>query len=58
MGVGKLKKEEDTSCIMVVVEKEKKLIELIRSIGYGEIRITIQDRLPIRVEEVKKSIKL
>ncbi|MEW6622892.1 MAG: DUF2292 domain-containing protein [Bacillota bacterium] len=53
-----MKKEEDTSCIMVVVEKEKKLIELIRSIGYGEIRITIQDRLPIRVEEVKKSIKL
>lgn len=39
-------------------EKEKKLIELIRNIEYGEIKVIIQDKLPIRIEELKKSIKL
>ncbi|MDU4890730.1 MAG: DUF2292 domain-containing protein [Clostridium sp.] len=38
--------------------KEEKLIELIHNIRYGEIKIIVQDGLPIRVEEVKKSIKL
>jgi hypothetical protein len=41
-----------------LTEKERKLIDLIRSTGYGEIRIAVQDGEPIRVEEVKKSIKL
>ena len=39
-------------------EKEKRLIELIRSTGYGEIRITIRDGQPVQVEEVRKSFKL
>ena len=39
-------------------EKEKKLIDLIRSTGYGEIRVTVRDGQPIQAEEVKKSIKL
>lgn len=39
-------------------QKEKNLIKLIRDTGFGEIRIKIQDGLPIRVEELKKSIKL
>ncbi len=39
-------------------EKETKLIKLMRSIGYGEIKIIIQDKKPIRVEQIKKSIKL
>lgn len=41
-----------------VSEKEKKLIELIRVTGYGEIIILVQNMEPVRVEEVKKSIKL
>ncbi|MCT4620799.1 MAG: DUF2292 domain-containing protein [Marinisporobacter sp.] len=41
-----------------VNEKEKKLINLIRSTEYGEIRIIVQDKYPIRAEEIKKSIKL
>ncbi len=41
-----------------VNEKEKKLIDMIRSTEYGEIKIIVQDKLPIRVEELKKSIKL
>ncbi|AOY78297.1 ATP-dependent DNA helicase RuvA [Clostridium formicaceticum] len=41
-----------------MTEKEKKLINLIRKIGHGEIKVIIQDSCPIRVEEFKKSIKL
>lgn len=39
-------------------EKEKNLIRLIREVKYGELRVIIQDGVPIRVEELKKSIKL
>ncbi len=39
-------------------EKEKKLIILIRSTGYGEIRVAVRDGQPVLVEEVKKSFKL
>jgi hypothetical protein len=39
-------------------EKEKNLIRMIRNIEYGEIRVIIQDKTPIRVEELKRSIKL
>ncbi|MPW27232.1 DUF2292 domain-containing protein [Alkalibaculum sp. M08DMB] len=38
--------------------QEKKLIDLIRKTKYGELKILVQDSLPIRVEEMKKSIKL
>ncbi|WP_432402878.1 DUF2292 domain-containing protein [Wukongibacter sp. M2B1] len=43
---------------MIVNQKEKHLLELVRSTEYGELKIVIQDALPIRVEELKKSIKL
>lgn len=39
-------------------DKEEKLIQLIRDIKFGEIKVIIQDGAPIRVEEIKKSIKL
>ena len=39
-------------------EKEKKLIKLIRSTSYGEIRVAVRDGQPVLVEEVKKSFKL
>ena len=39
-------------------EKEVKLIKLIRGIEFGELKIVIQNSIPIRVEEIKKSIKL
>lgn len=38
--------------------KEENLIEIIHDIKYGELKIIVQDGLPIRVEELKKSIKL
>lgn len=39
-------------------EKELRLIRLIRELGYGELHLYISEGLPVRVEEVKKSIKL
>ncbi|WP_246566246.1 DUF2292 domain-containing protein [Tissierella simiarum] len=39
-------------------EQEENLIDLIRETEFGEIKIIIQNSIPIRVEEVKKSIKL
>jgi len=38
--------------------KEKKLIQLLREIDYGEVKIVVQDKQPVRIEEVTKSIKL
>lgn len=38
--------------------KEENLIKIINDIKFGEIKIIIQDGLPIRIEQVKKSIKL
>jgi hypothetical protein len=39
-------------------EKEKKLLKIIREIGFGEIKVIINEGKPIRIEELKKSIKL
>jgi len=39
-------------------EKEEKLLKLIRETEFGEIKVIIQEGVPIRVEEMKKSIKL
>lgn len=39
-------------------EKEEKLLSILRKVEYGEVRIIVQDGIPIRIEELKKSIKL
>ena len=39
-------------------EKEEKLLDIIRKVKFGEIKVIVQDGHPIRVEEIKKSIKL
>ena len=41
-----------------LTEKEKKLLELIRKLDYGEIKVVIVNNQPETVEEMKKSIKL
>ena len=43
---------------MQLSEKEEKLIRLIRELKFGELRLFIADSQPVRLEEVKKSIKL
>ena len=43
---------------LIITKAEKQLIELIRSLEYGEVRILIKDAKPIRVEEIRRSIQL
>ena len=43
---------------MVLTKAEKQLIEVIRALDYGEIRVMIKDNRPIRVEEIRRSIQL
>ena len=42
----------------VLTKAEKQLIEVIRSLDYGEVRVMIKDNRPIRVEEIRRSIQL
>ncbi|CAK7056565.1 DUF2292 domain-containing protein [Tissierella sp.] len=48
----------DKNFNLKLTEREKNLIELIRNTEFGEIKIIIQNSEPIRVEELKRSIKL
>ena len=43
---------------IVLTKAEKQLIEVIRALDYGEVRVMIKDRHPIRVEEIRRSIQL
>ena len=43
---------------LIITKAEKQLIELIRSLEYGELRIMVKDSKPIRVEEIRRSIQL
>ena len=42
----------------ILTKAERQLIELIRSIDYGELQIMVKDEKPIRVEEIRRSIQL
>ena len=39
-------------------EKEKKLIEIIRKVDFGEVVIHLENKEPVRIEKIKQSIKL
>ena len=43
---------------IVLTRAEKQLIEVIRALDYGEIRVMIKDNRPIRMEEIRRSIQL
>ena len=44
--------------IIELSEKERKLIECLRKIAYGEVTIFMQDGQPVRIEQMKESVKL
>lgn len=46
------------SADIILTKAEKQLIQVIRSLDYGEVRVMIKDRHPIRVEEIRRSIQL
>ncbi len=41
-----------------LTKAEWKLIQLIRTMDYGEVRVMIKDQHPVRVEEIRRSIQL
>lgn len=47
-----------TSNHFILTKAERQLIELIRTLEYGEVRIMVKDAKPIRVEEIRRSIQL
>ena len=50
--------EEKEQNVVKLCSQERKLIDIIRKIQFGEVRVIINDGRPVRIEEVKKSIKL
>ena len=46
------------SNIKSLTTREINLLSIIREIKYGEMKIIVQEGQPVRVEEIKKSIKL
>ena len=48
---------ENTSEIRLGIA-EMQLIEMIRTLNFGEIRVIVQEGKPVRVEQIKKSIIL
>lgn len=38
--------------------QERYIIEMVRYIGFGEVKVTIQDGTPVRIDEYRRSIKL
>ncbi len=49
---------EEQKSKIILTPQETKVVEIIRRIQYGEVKIIINDGRPVRIEEVKKSIKL
>lgn len=48
----------DKKILLEITEKEKTILEVIRNLDYGEVRVVVTSGVPTRIEEVKKSIKL
>lgn len=49
---------EEKKKTALLTEQEEKVIEIMRNIKYGELRVVINNSKPIRVEEIKKSVQL
>ena len=55
--MGKTKTTEETVSVNVTLQ-EKKVLDLMRGIDFGEFRVIINHSEPVRVEEIKKSVQL
>ena len=45
----------ETGDRLILSEQEKKVIAVLRGIEFGEVKIALQDGIPVRIEETKKS---
>jgi len=39
-------------------EQEKRVISIMRETEYGEIKVIVQNGVPVRVDEIRKSFKI
>lgn len=53
-----MEKEKPMMASIQVTEQEKHVIELIRKLGYGELRVVVNASKPVRAEEIRKSVQL
>ena len=53
-----LRKTPETAEDLSLSAKEKKLSRLIREMRYGELQVFVAEGQPVRLEEVRRSIKL
>lgn len=49
---------EESVKSLALHQKERKLIEFIRELGYGELTIKVQDGLPVLIERATEKVKL
>lgn len=47
----------DSTRYPTLTEKERELLELIRSLGFGELHLYVSDGQPVRAEQIKQSVK-
>jgi hypothetical protein len=50
--------DKTPNTLLVLNEQEKHLLQMIREMKFGELHLFVAEGKPIRVEEIKKSIKL
>lgn len=53
-----MENEKQPMASMQLTEQEKHVIELIRKLGYGELRVLVNASRPVRAEEIRKSVQL
>ena len=49
---------QETDPGVKLTEKEEKLIRMLRELRFGDLHIFVSEGQPVRVEEIRKSIKL
>ena len=50
--------EVNTSIEVEVSVQEQKILEIMHNMEFGEVRLVISDGKPVRMEEIKKNVKL
>lgn len=55
-GVRSMEPKKDAP--QALTEQEKKLLTMLRSLEYGELRVVVQAGRPVRVEEIRRSVQL
>lgn len=50
--------EKNDKTLSELTSKEMALINIIRKLGFGEMKLYVADGQPVRIEEIQKSIKL